>query len=332
MGIKGILAAFLKGFYHSFKGMLVITRLDKESNERRSRHSPTIRQKHIDGEDSPNTPRKKENSKVIIKVMQCAMLNGGIFLLSVLIFEYVLLPGLDKLFVFLFGDETFLNKVIWCWIKYILLLIYKTLWLVPMFIISKIINAFWFQDIADSAYRYSRGRPVSFPSISELFADSIFSIFVQILFTIQANLINYILLHPVGYILYMVQLTLLHSLYCFEYKWFNMGWKLHERLAFIEAHWAYFIGFGLPLTILTQLSDSLVISGCVFSILFPFFIISGNEASPVMDASDVQLQFFSLVIAFANTFFSNVIGSRQRHQSTSLSSAMVYQTARVQRR
>jgi len=316
MDIKGISCALLRGVYDSFKGMLVIFYLDKEINERtRNRHSPSIRQKHTDKkDDSPLRHNKKyEESKVIHNVIQCAVLNGGVFLLSVLLFEYVLLPSLGVFFNMMFGTESFVTKVVWFWLEYFMLLIYRTAWLVPLLLLSKVINALWFQDIADSVYRYSRGRPVSFPSISMFFADSIFSVVVQCLFLAQATLTKYIPVHPVGYILYTIQMSLLYSLYSFEYKWFNMGWELHKRLSFIEENWPYFIGFGLPLTILTQLPESWLIGGCVFSILFPFFIVSGNEASPVIGVSDLHLQLFSLVIAVANALFSKTIGKSKKN-------------------
>lgn len=321
MDIKGISGAVFKGVYDSFKGMLVIFYVDKEINERtRNRHSPSIRQKRPDTkEESPHRHKKHEESKVIHNVFQCCLLNGGVFLLSVLLFEYILLPSIGTLINMMFGSESFTTKVVWFWVEYFMLLIYRTAWLVPLLLLTKIINALWFQDIADSVYRYSRGRPSPFTSVSMLFADSVFSVVVQCLFLIQATATNFIPFYPVGYILYVIQMSLLYSLYSFEYKWFNMGWELHKRLSFIEENWPYFIGFGLPLTILTQLTESWIISGCIFSILFPFFIVSANEATPVMGVSDLNLQLFSLVVTGANCFFRKTIGKSKKTPSASSS-------------
>lgn len=70
----------------------------------------------------------------------------------------------------------------------------------------------------------------------------------------------------IGELLCLVHLCLLYSLYSFEYKWFNMGWELHKRLTFIENNWPYFLGFGLPLAVLTQIPQSYIIRWVYFNL------------------------------------------------------------------
>ena len=83
-----------------------------------------------------------------------------------------------------------------------------------------------------------------------------------------------------GVALNLVHQCLLHSLYCFEYKWFSQvclgiackctvenspsshtakGIELHRRLDYIETNWPYFLGFGLPLAVITSLPESQVL-------------------------------------------------------------------------
>jgi len=73
-------------------------------------------------------------------------------------------------------------------------------------------------------------------------------------------------------------MSILYALYSFEYKWFKSGWDTPKRLHFIENNWPYFLGFGLPLALVTSLSPFYYVNGIIFSVSFPFFIVSANEA------------------------------------------------------
>ncbi|XP_063619619.1 etoposide-induced protein 2.4 homolog isoform X1 [Cydia splendana] len=245
---------------------------------------------------------KQRESKVLTRVLQSCILNGFIFLLSILVFEYVLLPSMKYLVTVVFGHNPGVAHNVWGWMQPFLSMTFRMIWVLPLFLLSKLVNSLWFQDIADSAYRHRRGRPQFMSSVSKIIADSLFSILVQALFLVQSMLVSMLPITYIGELLCLVHMCLLYSLYSFEYKWFNMGWELHKRLTFIETNWPYFLGFGLPLAVLTQIPQSYIISGCVFSIFFPVFILSGNEATPVI-GSEYPLRLFSPVVAISNGMF-----------------------------
>ncbi|CAD0199672.1 unnamed protein product [Chrysodeixis includens] len=292
--------SLIKGFIDSLRGVTVLLYLDKEINERALSRSPLTEFENT--KNKQKQPKVKQESKVLTRVLQSCILNGFIFLLSILIFEYVLLPAVKYLVTVVFGHNPGVAHNVWAWMQPFLSMTFRMIWVLPLFLLSKLVNSLWFQDIADSAYRHRRGRPQFMSSVSKIIADSLFSLLVQALFLVQSMLVSMLPITYIGELLCLVHMCLLYSLYSFEYKWFNMGWELHKRLTFIETNWPYFLGFGLPLAVLTQIPQSYIISGCVFSIFFPVFILSGNEATPVI-GSEYPLRLFSPVVAISNALF-----------------------------
>ncbi|XP_032666168.1 etoposide-induced protein 2.4 homolog isoform X3 [Odontomachus brunneus] len=322
-----IIHAIYRGFVDSLKGAIVLFYMDKQINEKLVKKSPIItdlRKRDLVTHSPSKHSSQQRESKVLKRTIECCAFNGGVFWASILIFDYGLLPFLQYLFILIFGHSSSTALTVWSWIQPFLSFIFGTVWVLPLFLLSRIVNSLWFQDIADSAYRYRQGRPMLLSSVSKLIADTLFSILVQALFLGQGMLVSKVPLPLLGELLALVHMCLLYALYAFEYKWFNMGWELHRRLTFIEGNWPYFVGFGLPLAVLTQLPNSYFTrydtncsithftSGCVFSILFPLFIVSGNEAEPVIGVCDYPLKLFSPVIAIANTLFNRTIGRAHR--------------------
>lgn len=84
------------------------------------------------------------DQNMLQRIVQCCTLNGGIFCLSIVIFEYVILPALDYIMSVAFGN---LNENIWLWTRSLLSWTFGAVWVLPIFLLSKIINSLWFQVI-----------------------------------------------------------------------------------------------------------------------------------------------------------------------------------------
>jgi etoposide-induced 2.4 mRNA len=57
-----------------------------------------------------------------------------------------------------------------------------------------------------------------------------------------------------------------------------MSWDIKKRIAFIETRWAYFLGFGLSLSIILSFAGSYIYCATLFASIFPAFILSAIEA------------------------------------------------------
>eukprot|EP00160_Parvularia_atlantis_P000452 Unigene10369_Nuclearia_a/m.31685 Unigene10369_Nuclearia_a/g.31685 ORF Unigene10369_Nuclearia_a/g.31685 Unigene10369_Nuclearia_a/m.31685 type:complete len:142 (-) Unigene10369_Nuclearia_a:66-491(-) len=86
----------------------------------------------------------------------------------------------------------------------------------------------------------------------------------------------------IGPWLSFVFISWLYAFYCFEYKWINKGWDLETRLDYFEHHWAYLAGFGAPFAMFTIYFPQFV-SGGVFALLFPMYIIMAMATTPLPD-------------------------------------------------
>nr|CAG4649342.1 EOG090X06IP [Scapholeberis mucronata]SVE93626.1 EOG090X06IP [Scapholeberis mucronata] len=317
---KEAIYAISNGVLDSLRGFVLIFTLDRQielqrSLKRESKSKTTTRRSHANTSD--NIKEKQEEPRILHRTLQCSLLNGGVFCFSIFAFNGVVLPLIEALltFSFSFGGQLNAAQWVWSWTSPVLSATFSALWILPLFVLSKFVNCFWFQDIADAAYKYSRGRPQLLPSISKMIADMLFSMVIQALFLVQAMIMGLLPMAVFNDLLSMLHLCLLYSLYSFEYRWFNEGWELPKRLTHIENNWPYFFGFGLPLAILTSMPSSTLVSGCVFSVLFPFFIISGNEAQPYTRVRNYPLRLFSPVVALANMIFNRTIG---RHSTRSM--------------
>lgn len=266
-------------------------------------------------------------------MLLCCAWNGGLFWLSIWLFNGLIIPGLQFSIHLIFGGSS-THNLVWSWVGPMLSWTFSALWVLPLFLLSKLVNSLWFQDIADAAYRRTRGRPQMLPTFGKIIADILFSLLLQGLFLIQGTLAVFLPITVIGQLISLLHMCLLYSLYAFEYKWFSMGWEVHKRLSYVESNWPYFVGFGLPLAILTSVPSSTVISGCIFSMLFPLLIVSANEAEPTDEKFNYRLRLFTPVIVISNAIFQHSVRKTNRNQVAppSQSSSATRRQVRLQER
>lgn len=247
---------------------------------------------------------------VRVRTMQCLVLNGVIFLGGILIGDLVLAPTLRALLA-LGGWDTQAHTgetaaitglsmplasssiplpsgsdaahPVGEWLNVFFLYAYQLLWIYPLYAISFILNAIWYQDVADHAFITHGGsterKGVTFQKWVATMSDEVYRLLLVTAYTIQITLTSF-LPFGVGYCLVLVQLCWMYSLYSFEYKWSLLGWSLEYRLKYFEKHWAYFLGFGLPAVLLSLVFPKFISLG-IFALTFPIFIILAIIAKPV---------------------------------------------------
>ncbi|KAI9104742.1 etoposide-induced protein 2.4-domain-containing protein [Phlyctochytrium arcticum] len=179
-------------------------------------------------------------SKTIqLYTFKCVLLNGFIFLGSLLLFHSLILP----LSRYIYSSATQQSHP--PYLDSLFTIAYYVLWLYPMYAISFLANAMWYQKIADRSYSIQVGKPVAtklnYDKLLAMISGEAYRTLLLLNFLILPLLIKFI--PYVGPFLCFISFCWLASFYSFEYKWMSQGWTLQQRVDHFEERWAYYIGF-----------------------------------------------------------------------------------------
>ncbi|ETW02214.1 hypothetical protein H310_05779 [Aphanomyces invadans] len=251
------------------------------------------------------------------RTVKCVMVNGIIFLGSIFFFDHIVIPIIHLLGLALKHQEEAKgandSRSFRDTIDTMVFVIYQGLWMYPIYCVSFILNAIWYQELADEAYLQTHGKARPAP-VKDMLIDEVYRAILVFFFVVQTMLSYFVPL--VGPYLSFVHTSWLYALYCFEYKWSLHGWSIEKRLVYMEKHWAYFVGFGCPFTLATYFAPNFVNKG-IFALLFPLFLLLATVCGPSTDVEPSKLPLFGpsrwLTLQFVRRL-SNFTGMKHRSQ------------------
>lgn len=244
-----------------------------------------------------------------IRTGQCFLLNGFIYLGSMLMLKSIVIPVLMWILPNRIEhlDDSGASITLYPILRNILIQLYYIFWFYPLYIFSIVLSSIWYNDIAKHAYDAVRklgctksrarpindlpvpksdtheGRPPGFDGVIVGIGEQVYSILLLTIFFIEVFLTGFIPL--VGRTANFLLLSWMYAYYCFEYKWNISELSLDKRLDFFESNWAFFLGFGSPCVLAIFFFSPLVSYG-VMAILFPLFVLTaaGTQAEQVIDS------------------------------------------------
>eukprot|EP00931_Biecheleriopsis_adriatica_P003912 TRINITY_DN105660_c0_g1_i1.p1 TRINITY_DN105660_c0_g1~~TRINITY_DN105660_c0_g1_i1.p1 ORF type:complete len:334 (-),score=64.69 TRINITY_DN105660_c0_g1_i1:52-1026(-) len=214
------------------------------------------------------------SEKIRYRTLQCFMLNGVIFLGSIVFFNFAIEPARSIMRRLVQEDEAWATDFIASSFS----VMYKLLWIYPIYCISFVLNTLMYQEVADSALALLQHTPPARATQHlERLIHETWRVLVNAVYLLQMYLLFYV--PVVGPALYFLQSCWMASIYCFEYRWVHQRWTSNARLDYFERHWLYFAGFGFPVSFVSLLCPRFIDAG-VFALFFPLFVLTATRAEP----------------------------------------------------
>ncbi|KAK3419684.1 hypothetical protein EUGRSUZ_G00355 [Eucalyptus grandis] len=190
------------------------------------------------------------SKKLSIRTGQCFLLNGFIFLGSIVLLKSLVIPTLEWILPencsqITSQDSCPFSRVLrlYSFLRSALVQLFYVFWFYPLYIFSIILSTMWYNDIAKHGFAAMEEQPSNQNEAVALEST-----------TEKENLVD------LG-----------------GYKWNFTEVSLDKRLDFFQSNWAFFAGFGNPCVLASFFFSPLVGYG-VMAILFPLFVLTATSS------------------------------------------------------
>ncbi|OAY44984.1 protein EI24 homolog [Manihot esculenta] len=244
---------------------------------------------------------------LLIRTGQCFLLNGFIFLGSILVLKSIVIPTLKWILPDHFSDissqepSTFGSILkLYSFLRVGLVQLFYLFWFYPLYVFSFILSTIWYNEIAKFGFTAmgrdghnvleplsqddpttasdnsgSTEKPAGLGRVMIGIGEQVYSILLLSIFFLEVYATGF--LPYIGKALNFVLLSWMYAYYCFEYKWNLSEVALDRRLDFFESNWAFFAGFGSPCVLAIFFFSPLVSYG-VMAVLFPLFVLTATSS------------------------------------------------------
>jgi len=205
------------------------------------------------------------NETIKARIYSAWLLNGVVMGASIMIYNYGIAPNVPSN-ILLVTDVCF-----------------QLFWLLPMYLISSLINTMSLQELAEQMYpncvhvqgTVGLSALQKWNRIKRAMSEEVNRLCIFAVLAIQAQLLGY-----VNSWLFTMHYAWIYGSYCFDYLWCYQQLCLEHKFHKLQSQWPYFLGYGLVMTIcLRQCANVPYLSYVCFHTLFPCFLILGLDVT-----------------------------------------------------
>eukprot|EP00898_Chlorokybus_atmophyticus_P002878 jgi/Chlat1/3591/Chrsp234S03580 len=140
---------------------------------------------------------------------------------------------------------------------------------------------------ASKQQQQSSSLPAGIDRIGQMVGEEIYRIVLFSVFVAQVSLVSFV--PAVGPFLYFILLAWLYAFYCFDYRWSLAGWSLNRRILTVLTG-VSLLRAGSPCTLATFFLNTLTSAG-VMAMVFPLFVLVAMASDPAKSVDQASAAY-----------------------------------------